>query len=129
MTNTEVVRAVTTALEQGDVLLILTHMLREIIWTVRGPDVLAVPWIGVYSGRRGIAALLGALAAVNFVEAVQTSLTADGETVVTTSHLVFDDSTGRRVECDETQVWRLTDGKIASVDVQVGAPPVAAGAT
>jgi ketosteroid isomerase-like protein len=123
MTNAEIVRAVVTALEQGDVLVVLAHMVREIIWTVRAPDAAIVTWLGVYAGRRGIADLVGALAAVRFVSARVTSLAADGDTVVTTTRLVFDDPAGRRVTSDEVQVWHLTEGKITRVDVDVS-PPV-----
>ena len=124
MTNAEIVRSVTAALEQGDVFAVMANTAPDITWDVYAADTTAVTGAGTYTGRRGVAAFLGALGAVTFTSAHHTSMTSDGDTVVTTTHLVFDDPTGRRVACDEVQVWHIADGKVARVDVDIDPPVV-----
>ncbi len=125
-TNAEIVRSVTRAMEQGDPLAVMAHMTRDVVWNVHAAEPDAAPWFGVYEGKRGVAAFLDDLASVGFTEAVHTGMLADGDQVVTVTHLAFDGPNGTHVEVDEVQVWRLVDGRVATVDVFLDTAAVAA---
>lgn len=125
-TNSEIVRSVTRAMEQGDPLAVMAHVTRDVVWNVHAAEPDAAPWFGVWQGKRAIAGFLDALASVGFTEAAHTGMLADGDRVVTLTHLAFDGPGGRHVEVDEVQVWRLVDGRVASVDVFMDTAAVAA---
>jgi ketosteroid isomerase-like protein len=125
-TNSEIVRSVTRAMEQGDPLAVFAHLARDVVWNVHAAEPDAAPWLGVFEGRRGVAKLLDALSTIGFTEAAHTGMLADGDHVVTLTHLAFDGANGTHVELDEVQVWRLVDGKVASVDVFLDTAAVAA---
>ncbi len=125
--NADIVRSVTTALEQGDAFGVMAHVARDVVWTVHAQDTTAAPWFGVYRGKRAVIDLLAALADIEFTSADQSDLIADGDTVVTIARLIFDGPSGHHVETDEVQVWKLVDGKIVTVDVLLDTAAVAAG--
>ena len=124
--NSEIVRSITQAMARGDNLAVMGHVARNVVWDVHAADPDAAPWFGVYEGKRGIADFLDDLASVGFTRAETTELIAEGDTVMTVTELAFDGSNGRHVEVGEVQVWRLVDGKIASVDVYLDTAAVAA---
>ncbi len=105
---------------------VMAHVTRDIVWNVHAARPEAAPWFGVFKGKRAIADFLAALATVGFTEAAHTGMLADGDQVVTLTHLAFDGPNGTHVEVDEVQVWRLVDGKVASVDVFLDTAAVAA---
>ena len=45
---------------------------------------------------------------------------------MTVTELAFDGTNGRHVEVGEVQVWRLVEGRIASVDVYLDTAAIAA---
>jgi ketosteroid isomerase-like protein len=113
-------------MEQGDPLAVMAHLTRDVVWHVHAADPDAVPWFGVFEGKRAVAGFLDTLASIGFTEATQTGLLADGDRVVTFAHLAFDGPTGTHVEVDEVQVWRLADGRVAAVDIFLDTAAVAA---
>ena len=125
--NADIVRSVTTALEQGDAFGVMAHLARNVVWTIHAEDTTAAPWFGVHRGKKGVMDLLAALAEVDFTSADQADLITDGDTVVTVARLIFDGPSGRHVETDEAQIWKLVDGKIVTVDVLLDTAAVAAG--
>jgi ketosteroid isomerase-like protein len=125
--NADIVRTVTAALDRGDALAVMAHLSRDVVWTIHAEDVEAAPWFGQYRGKRAVAELLEVLATIGFTETPQTGFVADGDTVVTLAHLVFDGPNGRHVETDEAQIWHLVDGRIVTVDVLLDTAAVAAG--
>jgi ketosteroid isomerase-like protein len=124
--NADIVRSVTQAMERGDQLAVMGHVTRDVVWNVHAADPAAAPWFGAHEGKRGVARFLDELASVGFTQAEQRGLHADGDTVVTETHLAFDGPNGTHVEVDEVQVWRLVDGRISSVDVFLDTAAVAA---
>jgi ketosteroid isomerase-like protein len=102
------------------------HVTRDVVWNVHAADAGAAPWFGVYQGKRGIAEFLADLASVGFTRAETTDLVAEGDTVMTVTELAFDGPNGLHVEVGEVQVWRLVDGRIASVDVYLDTAAIAA---
>ena len=124
--NSEIVRSITQAMARGDNLAVMGHVTRNVVWNVHAADPDAAPWFGIYEGKRGIASFLDDLASVGFTRAETTDLIAEGDTVMTVTELAFDGPNGRHVEVGEVQVWRLVDGKIASVDVFLDTAAIAA---
>ena len=125
-TNAEIVRAASDAVVQGDPLALMGYLAPDIRWSVGAAEPDAAPWFGTYVGKRGVLAFLERLTAVGEAEITDKALVADGDTVVTWVHVTFTGPNGRAVDMDEAHIWRLSHGRIVSVDLFVDTAAVAA---
>jgi len=125
-TNVEIVDAVSAAIIEGDALRVMGLVAKDVCWTAHAADGGTAPWLGVYRGKRGLLDLFAAFAETPFTETRRKATVAEGDQVVTWAHIAFVGPTGTPAETDEVVIWRVSDGKVVSVDVFMDTAAVAA---
>ena len=125
-TNADIVRAASGAIVSGDALALMGYLSRDVRFTVEAADPDAAPWLGEYHGKRGVLQFLENISVIGPAEIIDRALVADGDLVVTWVHVAFTGPNGRAVEMDEAHIWRLVDGRIASLNIFLDTAAVAA---
>jgi ketosteroid isomerase-like protein len=125
-TNAEIVRTVTEALGQGDLLAVMGLVAKDVRWAVNAADRKAAPWFGVYEGKRSLPDFFAELARLTFSDFTLKAMLSEGDLVITWLHVAFTSPKGRAVDMEEVQIWRLADGKVQSVDTLLDTAAVGA---
>jgi ketosteroid isomerase-like protein len=126
LSNAEIVTAVTEALGTGDLLSVMGFVARDVRWAVAATDREAAPWFKVYEGKRALPDLFAELSQVTFTDFTLKALLSEGDLVITWLHVAFTSPKGRPVDMEEVQIWRLSDGKVKSVDTLLDTAAVGA---
>jgi ketosteroid isomerase-like protein len=125
--NVDTVRAIQEALGRGDIMAPMAHLAKDVRWAVACTDRQAAPFFGEYTGRQGVLAFMQAMDVVTMDDFEIKAVIGQGDLVAVWLHMAFTAPTGRRVDMDETQIWRFRpDGKIVSVDLFPDTQAVAA---
>jgi ketosteroid isomerase-like protein len=124
--NADIVATVTGALAKGDLLTVMGLVAKDVRWAVNAADREAAPWFGVYEGKRSLPAFFEELARLTFSDFTLKATLSEGDLVITWLHVAFTSPTGKDVDMEEVQIWRLTDGKVASVDTLLDTAAVGA---
>jgi ketosteroid isomerase-like protein len=124
--NADIVRTVTEALGQGDLLAVMGLVAIDVRWAVNAADRDAAPWFGVYQGKRSLPDFFAELARLTFSDFTLKAMLSDGDLVITWLHVAFTSPKGRAVDMEEVQIWRLSDGKVQSVDTLLDTAAVGA---
>jgi ketosteroid isomerase-like protein len=125
-TNAEIVRTVTEALGQGDLLAVMGLVAKDVRWAVNAADREAAPWFGVYEGKRSLPDFFAELARLTFSDFTLKAMLSEGDLVITWLHVAFTSPKGRAVDMEEVQIWRLAGGKVQSVDTLLDTAAVGA---
>jgi ketosteroid isomerase-like protein len=124
--NADIVRTVTQALGQGDLLAVMGLVRKDVRWAVNAADREAAPWFGIYEGKRSLPDFFAELARLTFTDFTLKAMLSDGDLVITWLHVAFTSPKGRDVDMEEVQIWRLVDGKVQSVDTLLDTAAVGA---
>ena len=124
--NADIVRTVTEALGQGDLLAVMGLVAKDVRWAVNAADRDAAPWFGIYEGKRSLPDFFAELARLTFSDFTLKAMLSDGDLVITWLHVAFTSPKGRDVDMEEVQIWRLADGKVQSVDTLLDTAAVGA---
>lgn len=116
MGTKEIIQQVYEAIAQQDVPRLMGLLQDDIRWTINAADYSGVPWWGDFRGKEEIGQFFGGLTAVEWTDFSVKEILAEGDLAMALLHAAFRTKDGRETSFLEVHVWRLRDGKVASLD-------------
>jgi uncharacterized protein len=112
----QVIEQVYEAIAKQDVPALMDLLHDDVRWTIDVADPGGAPWWGDFRGKQEIGGFFGGLTAVEWTDFSVKELIAEGDLAMALLHAAFRTKTGKETSYLEVHVWRLRDGKVASLD-------------
>ena len=116
MSTKDVIERVYEAIAKQDVPALMELLHDDVRWTINVADPSGAPWWGDFRGKREIGKFFGGLTAVEWTDFSVKELLAEGDLAMALLHAGFRTKAGKETSFLEVHVWRLRDGKVASLD-------------
>lgn len=116
MAGIDVIREVYDAIGKQDVPTLMGLLHDDVRWTINVSDPGNVPWFGDFRGKDGVGQFFGGIQAVDWTDFSPLEMVGDGDLVMALLHAAFKTKTGKETDFLEVHVWRVRDGKVASLD-------------
>ena len=117
MGTKEVIEQLYEAIAKQDVPTVMGLLHDDVRWTTNVGVEHAVPWWGDFRGKENLGGFFGGLTAVEWTDFSVTDLVSEGDIAIALLHASFKTQGGKDADFLEVHVWRLKDGKVASLDI------------
>lgn len=116
MNNKAVIEQLYQAIAKQDVPQLMSLLHDDIRWTINVADPSPAPWWGDFRGKDEIGRFFGGLTAVEWKDFSVQDLLCEGDVAMALLNAAFRTTSGKEASFLEVHVWRLRDGKVASLD-------------